>query len=96
MKSHKVIETAEKKQISNYCSTGLYYFKDSKKFIDSYETYIKSCNGKIEHYIAPLYNIMISNGDEIHIDIISKNSIKFCGTPKECEDYMKFLPQCEK
>ena len=32
----KVIETAEKKEISNNCSTGIYYFKTVKSFLNAY------------------------------------------------------------
>ena len=32
----KVIETAEKKEISNFCSTGIYHFKHTSDFVNAY------------------------------------------------------------
>jgi len=52
-----VIETAEKVQISNYCSTGLYYFKSAKLFIEAYENSYKNTdlNNNKEQNEAPIY-----------------------------------------
>ncbi|MEY8214424.1 MAG: capsular biosynthesis protein, partial [Colwellia sp.] len=52
-----VIETAEKKSISELCCTGLYHFKDIKEYFIAYDAYIalpveEWVNGEL--YIAPL------------------------------------------
>ncbi|CDS95349.1 glycosyltransferase family 2 protein [Vibrio coralliirubri] len=84
--SNKVIQTAEKKQISNLCSTGLYYFKSAHDFLESYTEYKKlPCElwEKNELYIAPLYNYLIEKGKDIRCNIISEDEITFCGVPDE-------------
>lgn len=89
--STKVIKTAEKIQISNYCSTGLYYFKSAHLFNAAFQKDILiSINetGK-EFYVAPLYNILIEEGGNIHINLIKKDEVQFCGIPAEYYTYLK-------
>ncbi len=83
----KVVETAEKRPISQYCSTGMYYFKNTCDFVLSYETELASPTAK-ELYVAPLYNHLINRGKEIHISVIDRNEVLFCGVPQEYEDYL--------
>lgn len=85
-----VIETAEKIQISNYCSTGLYYFKTSNLFKEAFESFDRSFDSN-ELYVAPLYNFLIKNSNKIHINLIDKNEVFFCGIPSEYLDYFKKL-----
>ena len=85
----KVIETAEKKEISNFCSTGIYYFKHSSDFVNAYhENEITPINGVKELFVAPLYNLLIRDGKNIHVDIINKEEVIFCGVPQEYVDYL--------
>lgn len=86
----KVIETAEKKEISNFCSTGIYHFKRSSDFVKAYhENETTPINGVKELYVAPLYNFLIRDGKNIHVDIIKKTEVLFCGVPQEYVDYLK-------
>lgn len=86
----KVIETAEKKEISNFCSTGIYHFKHASEFVKAYhENETTPINGVKELYVAPLYNFLIRDGKEIHVDIIEREEVLFCGVPQEYEDYIK-------
>ena len=89
--STKVIETAEKNQISNYCSTGLYYFKSAKIFVEAYQfqTSITESDTIKEFYIAPLYNVLIHQNKNIHIELIQKSDVFFCGVPEEYYEYSK-------
>ena len=48
--------TAEKQVISNFASTGTYYFESTKTFREYYQ---KSSFGSGEHFVAPIYNLMI-------------------------------------
>jgi hypothetical protein len=88
--STKVIQTAEKEEISNYCSTGIYYFKKKASFMSAFD----SANVDIskiklkELYVAPLYNYLIGIGQEIHIDIIQREEVTFCGVPAEYLDFL--------
>ena len=85
----KVIETAEKKEISNFCSTGIYYFKHASDFVNAYhENEITPINGVKELFVAPLYNLLIRDGKNIHVDIINKEEVIFCGVPQEYVDYL--------
>jgi dTDP-glucose pyrophosphorylase len=83
----KVVETAEKRAISQYCSTGMYYFKNASDFISSYETELASPTAK-ELYVAPLYNHLIHQGKDIHISVIGREEVLFCGVPQEYEEYL--------
>lgn len=90
--STKVKETAEKKVISDLCSTGLYYFSTSIQFTEAYKKYIKLpkeewVNGEL--YIAPLYNLLISDGANIHYHEIHAEDVIFCGVPAEYLDFRK-------
>lgn len=79
-----VSATAEKKQISNLCSNGLYGFKTAEYFIDSFnqfkEQYDWECG---ELYIAPIYNVCIMNGGKIKYRLVEIDELEFIGTPAE-------------
>ncbi|WP_042846697.1 capsular biosynthesis protein [Providencia rettgeri] len=88
---NSVLFTAEKKQISDLCSSGLYYFKNKSIFLESYNEYTnrpKEEWEKGELYIAPLYNYSIKNKKIIKYDLVSKESLIFCGIPDEYK-YLK-------
>ena len=88
--STKVIQTAEKQEISSHCSTGIYYFRSIELFIDAYnEANLNIPNSKLkELYVAPLYNYLISKGRNIHIQIIERSKVLFCGVPSEYFNYL--------
>lgn len=79
--SSRVVETAEKKQISKYCSTGLYYFKRVGLFQKAYRSYYQAVS--LEKYIAPVYNHLIEQNYSIHINVIPRADVVFCGVPQE-------------
>ncbi|MCD9477284.1 glycosyltransferase family 2 protein [Photobacterium phosphoreum] len=86
-----VIETAEKRAISDLCCTGLYYFSSANDFIEAYINYLTLPIEKWEKkelYVAPLYNYLIDTGKYIHYNLISKDSVIFCGVPSE---YISFI-----
>lgn len=85
-----VVETAEKREISKYCSTGLYYFKSSEMFLNAYvENQEKPITGVAELYVAPLYNYMIAKSLKIHIHVIDRQDVIFSGVPSEYEDLLR-------
>lgn len=86
------IETAEKVVISNLASTGLYYFKRGKDFVNVAEKMIvkKEKHGS-EYYVAPLYNELLKSGKKIKPVIVEKNYV--LGTPEELENFVKTYPQ---
>ena len=80
----QVAETAEKVQISNLCCTGLYYFRETRKFRKAYE--VESSNNNLkEYYVAPLYNHLIGEGAQIFYHEICSSEVTFCGIPEEYE-----------
>lgn len=88
--STRVVETAEKKEISKYCSTGLYYFKSAEMFQAAYfENQEHPIAGVAELYVAPLYNYMIAKSQEVHIHVIDRNDVIFSGVPTEYEDLLR-------
>lgn len=85
-----VVETAEKVEISQYCSTGLYYFGAASSFIAAYTENLETPkDGKMELYVAPLYNLLIRKGKKIHIHVISKEDVIFSGVPAEYEQILR-------
>ncbi|CAH7391829.1 Nucleoside-diphosphate-sugar pyrophosphorylase involved in lipopolysaccharide biosynthesis/translation initiation factor 2B, gamma/epsilon subunits (eIF-2Bgamma/eIF-2Bepsilon) [Vibrio chagasii] len=92
-KTTKVIETAEKRRISDLCCTGLYQFSSLKDYRDSYLHYLSLPAeqwDKGELYVAPLYNYLIQRNKNIHYHLIDRNEVIFCGVPDE---YYEFLEQ---
>ena len=87
--STRVVETAEKREISNLCSTGIYYFKKAGDFVSAYEKMLESGSSVNEMYVAPLYNYMISLNKNIHVEIINREDVIFCGTPSEYEEQLR-------
>jgi len=82
--SDRVIETIEKRRISEHCSTGLYYFKSANLFNQAYlQMYGTENSSNFEYFIAPLYNYLIEINKHVLINKIENHDIRFCGTPAE-------------
>ncbi len=83
-----VIETAEKKAISNLASTGMYYFKRGADFVAATEEMIR--NNELfnnEFFVAPVYNKLIQIGKKIKTVMV--DSYNIFGTPEELENFLK-------
>lgn len=76
-----VVETAEKRVISNLASTGLYYFKSTERYLQHYEE-LEHSGG--ERYIAPIYNQMLKKGEVI--GVIPCTKYLCFGTPSDYSD----------
>jgi hypothetical protein len=90
-----VVETAEKKRISDLCSTGLYYFARVELFMcafDLQKTLPASTWQGAELYIAPLYNQLIQANYRIKAVEIASAEIIPCGTPDEYESLRRAQP----
>ncbi len=92
--SMKVIETSEKRRISELCSTGLYHFARCGDFMEAFEDESKKPKehwDAQELYVAPLYNFLIKKGAKIMAVEIAETDMIPCGIPSEYESYkMKF------
>lgn len=84
----KVIQVEEKKAISKYALTGMYYFKSTPDFIRIAEEAIKNNETvKNEFYIAPLYNKLIVQNKNLAIDLV--NDFSILGTPEELNAFIQ-------
>jgi dTDP-glucose pyrophosphorylase len=82
----RVAETAEKREISNLCCTGLYHFASADLFARSFGQSGKPGEAG-ELYVAPLYNFLIGGGADIRFDLIERGAVTFCGVPEEYEAF---------
>jgi NDP-sugar pyrophosphorylase family protein len=82
----RVVETAEKRRISQWATTGLYYFSRGADFVRHAQDMIAAderSNG--EFYVAPVYNRMIAAGADIRINPVE--TIWVLGTPEELKAF---------
>lgn len=83
----RVVETAEKRRISNWASTGLYYFGSVPQYCALVDAALEDgLPPGSELYIAPLYNRLIEDGGEVRIDVAT--SMTSLGTPAELHAYL--------
>jgi hypothetical protein len=92
MFSHEISETAEKKRIGKWYSTGLYIFPTPQVYMYAYETACKSYDiitgskEKYNFYIAPLYNVLIKYYKRrCFILPCDRINVEFAGVPKDYE-----------
>ena len=77
-----VVETAEKRRISRYASTGFYHFTKASDFLSVADEHVSNnLRSSNEFYVAPLYNDMIRSGRKFVIDIVDQ--FVPLGTPQE-------------
>jgi hypothetical protein len=84
----RVLETAEKKVISDLASTGLYHFRRSDDFHAAYALEQKRPSAG-ELYIAPLYNHLIAAGKPVHFRLLEPQDNVFCGTPQQYHELLR-------
>jgi hypothetical protein len=89
--AHSVLQTTEKVRVSDQCSTGLYYFGSCRTFCRFYEQ-VTAAPDEFEknwgeHYIAPLYNLLIQAGLSVKYSEVPMSEIAFAGTPDEYEAF---------
>lgn len=84
--SDRVVETTEKRRISDLCCTGLYHFARAALFLDAYRG-VRD-NGTMqagELYVAPLYNRLIADGRDVRYAVVPNDDVILSGTPAEYE-----------
>jgi NDP-sugar pyrophosphorylase family protein len=85
---NRVIETAEKKVISDKATVGLYYFRRGADFVKAAQgMFMKNIRYNNEFYVCPVFNEMILEDKNIYIYHIDANKMHGLGTP---EDLRKF------
>ena len=78
----------EKIRISKLCSTGLYYFRESRLFIEAFRESFSETWTYGERYVAPLYNYIIKSGGSVRYYTVDATEVLSSGTPKE---YLELL-----
>lgn len=88
----RVVETAEKRRISEWATTGLYHFTRGQDFVRHADAMIAdNQRERGEFYVAPVYNRLIADGDEIRLDVASE--VWVLGTPEDLADFEARYPQ---
>jgi dTDP-glucose pyrophosphorylase len=82
----RVLETAEKRRISEWATTGLYYFSQGKEFVRQADEMI-AANDRVnnEFYVAPIYNRMIVAGADVRAD--KAREVWVLGTPEDLANF---------
>lgn len=79
-----VSEVTEKKRISDWCSVGYYFFRNSQLFLNYVDRYLKG-NVSAESYVAPIYNLYLNDG--LTIEINSVDLFKPMGSLDQLQQY---------
>lgn len=88
-KKGNVLETAEKKLISDNATAGIYYFREGSIFVKAATSMIeKDIRFNTEFYVCPVFNELILTNKKIKIFPIKEDQMHSLGTP---EDLSKFL-----
>jgi len=86
----EIIETSEKRPISNNAIAGFYYFKKGCDFVESAMKMIeKDANVNGIYYIAPSLNEMILKGKTLSVYPIENDKYHTFYTPHKVEEYKK-------
>ena len=86
----RVVEVKEKEPISEFASTGTYYFGKGSKFVELAEKRIKSNFSEVgEFYVAPLYNDLIAEGGIVKNYLIER--LICFGTPKDLQKSLRLM-----
>jgi len=87
-----VIETAEKRPISNLATAGVYYFAKGRYFVEAaMEMIKKGANVGGLFYICPSYNEMLLKQRKIGVHKISRGAYFSMATPQGVNDYEQHL-----
>jgi NDP-sugar pyrophosphorylase family protein len=84
-----VVEVAEKTRISDLACTGLYWFRDTSRFLaDAASMFRAQWTTKGEYFVAPLYEEMIARGDRV--GVVEAAEFLPIGTPEELDSFRHF------
>ena len=86
----RVVEVAEKRRISNYASTGLYYFANGYDFLTEAKRIIENKEKtQGEYYVIPVYQKLIERGLKIEISLADE--VYDMGTPESLRQSIQEL-----
>jgi dTDP-glucose pyrophosphorylase len=93
-KKENIIETSEKRPISNHAIAGFFYFKEGRSFIKSAMRMIeKDANFRGNFYISPTLNEMVLENKKLRIVSVDNKRYHTFYTPKKIDDYEKLKCQ---
>jgi len=81
-----VIAIAEKRPISIWATVGLYGFRTAASFAAHYQEAYESASMQIingERYVAPMYELMLRQGERVVAPRLQKDHVSILGTPDE-------------
>jgi dTDP-glucose pyrophosphorylase len=88
----RVVETAEKRRISEWATTGLYHFTRGRDFVRHADAMIAANERERgEFYVAPVYNRLIAAGGNVRIDVADE--VWVLGTPEDLADFEARYPR---
>jgi dTDP-glucose pyrophosphorylase len=86
----RVVEVAEKRRISNYASTGLYYFANGYDFLTEAKRIIENKEKtQGEYYVIPVYQKFIERGLKVEISLADE--VYDMGTPASLKQSIQEL-----
>jgi NDP-sugar pyrophosphorylase family protein len=96
-KKGNVLETVEKKVISDHATVGIYYFSHGKDFVEGAFSMIeKNIRLNNEFYVCPVYNELILKDKQIKISEIKSKQMHGLGTPEDLAQYLAYLEKHPK
>ena len=90
--SGRVVETAEKRRISEWATTGLYHFARGRDFVRHADAMIAAGERERgEFYVAPVYNRLIAAGGDVRLDVAKQ--VWVLGTPEDLQHFEAHYPR---
>jgi dTDP-glucose pyrophosphorylase len=88
----RVQETAEKRRISEWATTGLYYFRRGSEFVRHADAMVSAgTRENNEFYVAPLYNRLIAAGADVRANPVE--DVWVLGTPEDLAHFERAYPR---
>lgn len=87
-----IIETAEKKPLSDHAIAGFYYFSSGKTFVNGAMKMIKkdaSVNG--QYYISPVFNELVLSNKKLKVHSIDSSDYHTFYNPQKIKEYERLL-----
>ncbi|VAW58677.1 Glucose-1-phosphate thymidylyltransferase [hydrothermal vent metagenome] len=84
----EIVETSEKKPVSNNAIAGLFYFKKGRDFVGAaMKSIFKDASVNGSYYIAPVLNEMVLEGKNLGISTVDNDSYHTFYSPQLLEEY---------
>ena len=90
-----VVETAEKKPISDEATVGVYYYSHAKIFLESAKkSLLKHVTNNEQFFVVPSINQVILDGGRVGSYLIDKSSFYPLGIPEDLEQFLHHFQDC--